>query len=282
MSQAHVNTITQFTGQKLLRVCVVALVAGVLLAIIGPFGTFERMNTGARFIFWGGAVGIGALIHVPLFYGAAYIGRTRSWPTWAWVTGSAFVAALPMTFVVNGIAASLFRGGSMDDAFSLYPLVLAISTPMQWIAYFTSGFDKALTPSQEPFAVPTPTHDNAALQSAPLPSAPTAMVRASPLLFARLPARLGKDIICLEMEDHYVRVHTKLGEVMIHLRMSDAVGELGGLEGMLVHRSWWVAREAITGWSRDGKTLLLQLSNGKRVPVARDRQPLVRAAGWLE
>ena len=58
--------------------------------------------------------------------------------------------------------------------------------------------------------------------------------------------------------------------------------ELNGLiEGMRVHRSWWVARSAVTGWERDGKTLTLQLSSGQTVPVARDRQPLVRAAGWL-
>jgi hypothetical protein len=278
MSQTQITSSPPTTAQKLLRICVVALFAGLLLSIIGPFGTFERMDALERFSFWGGAVAIGTLIHIPLFYGAAFVGLTQKWPAWLWVMGSALVAALPMTFVVNGIAATLFPGGAMDSAVSLYPMVLAISTPMQWVAYFTSDLGRPVTQLIEPTAISTPTFP----QDGDAPSALPTESSTQAAFFARLPARLGKDLICLEMEDHYVRIHTKLGDTMIHLRMSDAVNELDGIDGMLVHRSWWVARDAITGWSRDGKTLLLQLSNGKSVPVARDRQPLVRAAGWLE
>jgi DNA-binding LytR/AlgR family response regulator len=103
----------------------------------------------------------------------------------------------------------------------------------------------------------------------------------TPLLDS-VPGRLGRDVLCLQMEDHYVRVHTALGDVMLHGRMADFEAELvGRIDGLKVHRSWWVARKAVASWSREDKTLTLTLSNGLAVPVARDRQADVKAAGWL-
>jgi LytTr DNA-binding domain len=280
MSDARLSSPSSLSLQKLLRICFVALGAGLLLSIIGPFGTYENMVGPTRFGFWIGAVLLGTFIHVPLLFGASLLGRQHNVPSWIWVTGSAILAALPMTFVVNGIAATLFPGGSFDGLFELYPLVLAISLPMQWMTHLTSDFILPVPFLREAdpnvAAISNVTSPEQDLTPSPIGS-PNA-----PALLLRIPARLGKTILCLEMEDHYLRIHTTLGDTMIHLRMADAITELDGIEGMLVHRSWWVAREAITGWNRDGKTLLLQLSNGKSVPVARDRQPLVKAAGWLE
>lgn len=273
MSQAETHTIAPIDVKKLARVCLVALAAGILLGVIGPFGSYE-MKPLIRYGFWIGAILIGMMIHVPLFYAAAWYGKGHRLATWIWVSLSAVVAALPMTFVVNGIFATLFGATQLDSLGSLYPLVLTISLPMQWLAYLTSS---ANLPAP---VLPLPT----ALQASEVEAAPLVVTApiAVPAIFARLPGRIGRDLICLEMEDHYVRIYTALGDAMIHLRMADAETELDGIEGMRVHRSWWVARAAVTGWQRDGKTLTLTLSNGKSAPVARDRQPLVKAAGWLE
>ena len=254
----------------------------MLLGIIGPFGTFEGLDTTTRFSFWIGGILVGMIIHVPLYYGAAWIGIPNRVSAWVWVNLSAVIAALPMTFVINGIFATMLGATDLDSMPGLYPYVLAISLPMQWVSYLTTDRLAAVTP------INVRSIDNIAPAEAASPNVQPAevlsgLVRSKvPALTARLPARLGIAIICLEMEDHYVRVHTALGDAMIHMRMADASQELNGIEGMLVHSSYWVARAAITGWSRDGKTMTLNLSNGKSVPVARDRQPLVRAAGWLE
>jgi LytTr DNA-binding domain len=283
MSQLQTLPSPVFNLKKALRVCGVALGAGVLLGIIGPFGTFESMPTITRFSFWLGGIFVGMIIHIPLFYGGAWLGQQNRWPPWLWVSLSAVIAALPMTFVINGIFATMLSATSLDSLPQLYPFVLAISLPMQWVSYLT-------TERVVPLGVAAPTSSasiDISAPSAPISADPsvevlTAQAPKVAALASRLPARLGKAIICLEMEDHYVRVHTEVGDAMIHMRMADAQTELDGIEGMLVHRSFWVARTAVTGWSRDGKTLTLNLKNGKSVPVARDRQPLVRAAGWLE
>jgi hypothetical protein len=283
MSDSQIASSPVLSLQKVLRVCAVALGAGLLLGIIGPFGTFESMPTTTRFSFWLGGIFVGMIIHIPLFYGGAWLGQHYRLPSWIWVSLSAVIAALPMTFVINGIFATMLGATSLDSMPQLYPFVLAISLPMQWVSYLTT---ERSTPTEPAAAMPLNAMQILPL-SVPLSAEPTYEVLAVPApkvaaLAARLPGRLGKAIICLEMEDHYVRVFTEVGDTMIHMRMADAQTELDGIEGMLVHRSFWVARTAITGWQRDGKTLLLQLSNGKSVPVARDRQPLVRAAGWLD
>ena len=65
------------------------------------------------------------------------------------------------------------------------------------------------------------------------------------------------------------------------MRLRDAVEGLGAIEGRRVHRGWWVARRAVTGVGRRERNVLLRLSNGLEVPVARNEVPALRAAGWL-
>jgi DNA-binding LytR/AlgR family response regulator len=85
-----------------------------------------------------------------------------------------------------------------------------------------------------------------------------------------MPARLGPDIVALQAEDHYVRVHTALGSELLLMRLSDAIAELDGRPGLRVHRSWWVARTAVVGCEARGRKLGLRLTNGLLAPVARN------------
>jgi|WetSurMetagenome_2_1015567.scaffolds.fasta_scaffold174740_3 hypothetical protein len=103
-----------------------------------------------------------------------------------------------------------------------------------------------------------------------------------PRLLARLSSRVGDDVLALQGEDHYVRVHTALGSDLLLMRMGDAIDELDGMEGERVHRSWWVARRAVVGARVNGRRASLTLSNGLDVPVSREATSRLRRAGWLE
>ena len=83
-----------------------------------------------------------------------------------------------------------------------------------------------------------------------------------------LPPAIGTELVLLRMEDHYVRAVTVEGQSLILMRLSDAVTELGDYPGLQVHRSWWVAVEAIRSVDRDGKRLSLVMSDGSHVPVS--------------
>ena len=97
----------------------------------------------------------------------------------------------------------------------------------------------------------------------------------------RLPHRLrSATILAIQGEDHYVRVHTSLGEHLIWMRLSDALAELAGLEGGQTHRSWWVAKSAVAGVQRGNGRAVLSLSNGLQAPVSRRFAGRLRDEGW--
>lgn len=93
--------------------------------------------------------------------------------------------------------------------------------------------------------------------------------RRVPRLGERLPDDLAGRILHLSVSDHYVDVTTEKGNARLLLRFSDAISEVHPIEGIRVHRSHWVARDAIAGVERaEGRTFVV-LENGKRVPVSR-------------
>lgn len=111
-------------------------------------------------------------------------------------------------------------------------------------------------------------------------SAPAATTE--PKFLARLPPKLrGAELWAIQAEDHYLRLHTSRGEELILMRLADAVGELEGIEGAQVHRSWWVARAAVRDVKRSDGKAALALPNGKEAPVSRTYLRVLREAGWL-
>jgi hypothetical protein len=103
-----------------------------------------------------------------------------------------------------------------------------------------------------------------------------------PKFLERLPLRLrGGEVWAVEAEDHYLRLHTSKGQDLILMRLADAVTELEGIEGAQVHRSWWIARDAITGAERGDGRATLTLKDGAQVPVSRTYARTLRERGWI-
>ena len=103
-----------------------------------------------------------------------------------------------------------------------------------------------------------------------------------PKFLDRLPARLrGAELYAVEAEDHYLRLHTSLGRDLILMRLADALVELEGVEGAQTHRSWWVARAAVTSAERLDGRAVLTLKDGAEVPVSRGVARALRTAGWF-
>lgn len=282
----------------------IALVVGAVLGALGPFGTYERLDAPERFGFWIACIVTGTALHAPAYWLARWVTDGRGWSPWLAVAGSALVAALPMTVMVNGIAVSMLQVTRVDSVAGLYPLVLAISLPAQMLMHLAVLRDLPPLAEATPAAPAVPARQDMSPEvpssgrpepglapgSDPAPGPPRAAVRKpapepgtppGSRFHARIPPRLGRDLRALEMEDHYLRIHTALGSDLVLMRMGDAVAELGQAEGLRVHRSWWVARSAVEAVERDGKSMRLRLAGGLVVPVARDRQGEVRAAGWI-
>ena len=107
------------------------------------------------------------------------------------------------------------------------------------------------------------------------PNAPPATFPSA--LLGRLPPGIGRDILALETEDHYLRVHTAGGSALILMRMVDAVAALDPRLGAQVHRRWWVAEAAVVRIQAEGHRLSLRLNDDSLVPVGRTFAAAVKA-----
>jgi hypothetical protein len=103
-----------------------------------------------------------------------------------------------------------------------------------------------------------------------------------PKFLDRIPFKLrGGELWAVEAQDHYLRLHTSKGQDLILMRLADAIDELEGIEGAQVHRSWWVARDAVTEARRGDGRAVLTLKDGSEVPVSRTYARHLRERRWI-
>jgi DNA-binding LytR/AlgR family response regulator len=174
---------------------------------------------------------------------------------WARVLIISLVLAAPYSVVV-GIASTLMFGAHFEwtDAPGLFLSVFMVSVVMTALNVLVETQRQAVTEAG---------------------SRPAKFLE-------RLPLKLrGAEVWAVEAEDHYLRLHTSKGQDLILLRLADAVAELQGIEGLQVHRSWWVARDAITDAKRGDGRATLTLKDGAEVPVSRTYAGLLREKGWI-
>lgn len=101
----------------------------------------------------------------------------------------------------------------------------------------------------------------------------------SPLL-QRLPQHLqSQALVAVKAEDHYISIITSQGSALVHMKFSDALLMLANHPGLKVHRSWWVASDAVASVQRRNGRLTLRLSSGQSVPVSRNGQKLLKESG---
>jgi hypothetical protein len=242
-------------------------VIGVFLGLIGPFGSYYGAGPEVRIGYWVANLWIGFLILATTVRLCILVARRTDMPVWFAIALGVAMGALPLTILL-GLFSDLVwppAHGRLTSGFVQYGQVLVMSEPLSFGFYY-------LMQRHWPHP-PAP-----AVLSAGAGPSPRSGGAAG--FLDRLPPRLGRDLICLKMEDHYVRAHTTRGSDLILTPLKDAVAELGD-EGLQVHRSWWVARRAVSEPIARGRNLYLRLSNGLEVPVSRASVAKLRGAGWL-
>ena len=94
------------------------------------------------------------------------------------------------------------------------------------------------------------------------------------------PTLAGHRLRALQAEDHYLRIHTDGGSMLVLLRMRDATAALGGGAGWQPHRSFWLAADAGGHLTRRGQAWQIALDTGLRVPVSKSAAQAMRRAGY--
>jgi len=226
---------------------------GVVMAFLGPFGSAER-SLGERLVYWlacmvgGGLIGIA--IDTPI--------RRLLPQFWPRLISVSVLMTPPVTLLV-GLVNHWLAGMRLTAG--------NVATP--WFQVFIVCF-AAMTLRQLVWAEPPTTPEPAKDED------PVSAFR------QRLSAkRRASEIIAVEAEDHYLRVHTDAGEELITARFGDALAELAAAPGFRTHRSWWVAADAIEDvrWLRGRGEARLKC--GMVVPISRSQAGPLKAAGWF-
>jgi len=102
---------------------------------------------------------------------------------------------------------------------------------------------------------------------------------ADPRILQRLPEEWGKKILRITVRDHYVEIVTDRTKEKVLMRFSDAISEAEGIPGLQVHRSHWVAEDAVRTIEREKGRMFLTLEDGSRIPVSRGFRTAVMEAG---
>lgn len=236
------------------------VISGVILALLAPYQTGAIFDAAERYIFWIWSSVAGALLLTAFDRVATALGREHGVARPLSASLGVLAAAVPITLIVYASAPAIDDGTRLLPFWSLFPSVLIICIPLQIVLLLLKRTTPRRTPSPGPHPVAAPR---------------------SPL-FDKVPARLGRDLLCLKTEDHYLRVYTAAGDALILMSMSDAEASLGQGAGQRVHRSWWVARSAVKSATMTNNAVRLTLTNGLEVPVSRSRRQALRDLGWFQ
>lgn len=245
-----VEAVAELLGTRR-RISVVLLIA-LLTGLVGPFGTEMSFLDAQRYLYWALIVfGTAIPVHLVFFF-VERVSRRTNWSALIWVPIASVVAALPAMVVVNGVACAfgscISRAGMTELYLQCAVVILSISTMVKLLS------------SREAMPIPAPS---------------------APVLLRRLPgARRGR-LIRLAAQDHYVEVITDQGRSLVAMRFKDAIEETGQVAGAQVHRSHWVAREAVVARQTVSGKVALELTDGSLVPLGRTFRRKASDAGVL-
>jgi hypothetical protein len=240
-------------ASDIVRFCAIVIGLGLIFAWLGVYNT-GRLPFYQSFVFWTSTMAVGAGTSVlvsPFVWGP----RFEDVPAIFKIGIAAAIISVPVTLTLM-----LFFSidpWSLSTYVMQYAYVLVISLIVTTGAYVR---DAMINKSEAPESGETPVTT----------------------FLDRLPVKFRTaELHAISSEDHYLRVHTSLGEELILMRLADAVRELSGADGLQVHRSWWVAKSGVTEEKRvDGRSLLV-LPSGTEVPVSRSYRNKAKDAGLI-
>ncbi len=256
----------------------VMTIIGVLLALVGPFGSFQDPLP-VRLLVWLAFSYLGYAIYSPMAPLVERAHRSLELPRSGLWVAAVLIATIPMSAAVwilrnlpdlSDVPVPTAEAGLLNY---FYVLIIGGGTTLLF---------NAIDLNKDYSEQPASDDMGGAVEAKPAPIAhqmPEAP--ASNPLLNNLPAELGTDIIALEMEDHYVRVHTALGSQLVLMRLRDAMAHLSDVDGRQVHRSWWVARGAVEDVVREGRNMRLKLPREIEAPVSRAQVSELKEAGWI-
>lgn len=251
-------------GEARLGLALIILAFGVLLGVLGPFGSYLGISLPVRVLHYTANMAvISAMAVAANALAARYLYRGLV-PLWGSLV-IALVIAPPGALVV------------MAHLRFFAPQVLP------YVTFVELCFQTALINVLVSLVVRAVRALARARHAPPQAAAPVPVVtedrRSDDILREKLPLPLRRaPILALSSEDHYLRVHTDRGQALILMSLSQAIDALGEDAGLRIHRSHWVARDAVVDSARKDGSLAVTLANGLTLPASRSGRRLLEDA----
>ena len=253
---------------------IVAFFAAIFMAVTAAVGT-DVVPFGTRLAYWMIVMLTGATIGAGVTSGVQSWGRLRNVP-WVEAALNALLISLPLTLAVVGTGMILLnmQRPSPVGLMINFGLVFLVSMVITAITYAI-----ALAQKGKPLSVPTTTANVANIAAEPSADTQPGLEQR---FRDRLPHHLrAANLLALQSEDHYLRVHTDLGDTLILMRLTDAIAELAEVPGAQTHRSWWVSRDSVIKSARGDGKAILTLRGEIEAPVSRNYLKPLSDAGWF-
>ena len=225
----------------------------VICGVSGPYHTIEVFGAIGSFGFWGIAVSVGIVLAVSIDLTLPAAGPMRL----------RMLRSVVMGFIF-GLVYSVFL---KVVVVGFYPADAAAKAPFWFLFLNAFTISTAILVLREQFHL--------------RPGEITRDFEPQARFLGRLSGNLGKNIMRVSSQDHYVEVQTDKGKDLILMRFADALDELDGLDGIRVHRSHWVSRRAIENVERSAGKIVLNLCDGSTIPVSRSYRAEARSAGLI-
>lgn len=261
-------------------------ISAIVIAVVaGPFGTFEAMSPLKRALYWG------AVVSASVFFGYtvravahAVVGPGRPALFDAFGVTIMTLVFAPVVWVMARVAGG-GAGRTPPSLAQVFFYVFLVTGVICVVRRLIPGIE----PETYRFLSPeppggTPPDDPPVDMPAPAEAVPQeAAALARPRIMRRLPPGARGRILRLAASDHQVEVVTQTEVISLRMRLKDAIYEMEPVQGYRIHRSHWVARDAVVRFRRNGpQKLVAELTNGDRVPVSRKYRTNLENAGIIK
>lgn len=227
------------------------LVTSFVVALAGPFGTFETQPFLWRLVYWTGVDGVAIVIAFSCRF--FWHGMIKGDPRWLEdfaVIGTLAVVFGPFVVTLN----AWLVGPEIETGIDLFQATF-ITFVVGLMIVILRRFMQESAVSQ------APRRDR---------------------LLDRIGAPDGERLVRVWSDNHHIIVRTTDGtDYRILMRLRDAVNEIDVEPGHCVHRSHWVATAQIREIEREQGREVIKMPCGARVPVGPKYRPDLVDAGFL-
>ncbi|MBL4660052.1 MAG: LytTR family transcriptional regulator DNA-binding domain-containing protein [Alcanivoracaceae bacterium] len=258
MSNSKINLNKRYHVQlPSMMTVLINLCIGLVIGYLGPFGSYQ-IPLFNRLLYWVILIGAGHFIYFQTDRFCQWYFDKKDLNILFGFIVSSFIGAVFLSFFVEYI--------------SHYFMNLELAFPKNFLFFFPKVFVLGLTLNVLGYLIDHAKNNTASVHE---------VTHDQNNFINRIPHKLGSDLICFSMDDHYLLVYTEKGSHMMLLRMKDALVELKDYKGLQVHRSWWVAIDAVMDVKKQTRKATLIMKNNIEVPVSQKYLPMLKEAGLV-